>query len=400
MIPPKNPKNELKRQKAVEKYGLLDTPAEESFDNITRLISDICDVPVAMITLLDNDRNFLKSHHGVPFNESPRKISFCGHAINSNEPIMIVEDSRKDQRFHDNPLVTDHNAIFYAGVPLVNSDGYKLGALCVYDNKPRTLTDKQISMMIDLSKQVMSLYEQNYNNIQLRAFQSELEERNENLRKFARIVSHDLKSPLSNIVMLTKLLKEENEDNLNEASLEYIKYLRTSSLSLSDYIDGLLTFYKSDNTINKEKEQIELSSFFENIKELTTSGISVCFKYPNKPISIYANKMALEQVFVNLVTNSIKYNAKSNIEVDITFEEKSKHYAFSVKDNGNGISKDDTNKIFDIFTTLGKEDRDGATGSGIGLATVKKIISSQEGTIEVNSEVGIGSEFHFTICKG
>ncbi len=399
MIPAPIPENEPRRQKAVEKYGLLDTPSEENFDNITRLISDICDVPIALITLLDKDRNFLKSHYGVPFNESPREISFCGHAINSDEPIMIIEDSRKDLRFHDNPLVTDHNAIFYAGVPLVNSDGYKLGALCIYDNKPRTLTDKQVNIIIDLSKQVMSLYEQNYKNIQLRAFQTELEERNENLRKFARIVSHDLKSPLSNIVMLTKLLKEENENNLNEASLEYIKYLRTSSLSLSEYIDGLLEFYKSDNTINKEKEYIELPSFFETIKELTIANTDASFTYPEEPVTIYANKMALEQVFVNLVTNAIKYNSKGNIEVAITFEDKNKHYVFSVKDNGDGISQENLTKIFDIFTTLGKEDRDGIVGSGIGLATVKKIISSQEGTIEVNSEVGVGSEFHFTICK-
>lgn len=399
MIAPEIPKNEHLRQKAVEKYGLLDTVPEESFDSITRLISYICDAPIALITLIDNDRNFLKSHHGIPFNESPREISFCGHAINSDEPIMIVEDSRKDERFHDNPLVEDHGAIFYAGVPLVNSDGYKLGTLCVYDNKPRTLNESQINALMDLSKQVMSLYEQKYNNLKLRKFQTHLEERNENLKKFASVVSHDLKSPLSNIVMLTDLLKEENQDNLNEESLQYLNYLKTSSLSLRDYIDGLLQFYKSDHTINQEKENIDFSSFFEKIKELTITGNNVVFEYPTHHRTFYANKNALEQVFLNLITNAIKYNNKDTPVVSIGFEETDSHYLFSVKDNGNGISEHEKSKIFDLFTTLGKEDRDGNKGSGIGLATVKKIISSLNGTVEINSEKGTGSEFSFTISK-
>ncbi|MCK8519938.1 GAF domain-containing sensor histidine kinase [Aquimarina sp. D1M17] len=400
MIAPKIPTNEFQRQKAVEKYGLLDTLPEESFDSITRLISYICNVPIALITLLDNDRNFLKSHHGIPFNESPREISFCGHAINSEEPIMIVEDSRKDERFHDNPLVEEHGAIFYAGVPLENNDGFKLGTLCIYDNKPRKLDDGQISAMIDLSKQVMNLYEQKYNNIQLKKFHTRLQERNENLRKFASVVSHDLKSPLSNIVMLTELLKEENKGNLNQESEQYLNYLRTSSLSLRDYIDGLLQFYKSDRTIDKGKEEIDLKSFFENIKELSTAGSEVNFQYPETSKIIRVNKIALEQVFLNLVTNAVKYNSKDFIEITISFQETGSHYIFSVKDNGNGISENDKSKIFDLFTTLGKEDREGNIGSGIGLATVKKLITSMEGDIHIDSEIGIGSEFRFSVCKG
>ncbi|GAB3002799.1 hypothetical protein GCM10027284_20760 [Cyclobacterium sediminis] len=140
MIPPRLPDNEKRRQFEVNKYQLLDTIPESSYDNITALMAYICDAPISLITLLDKDRNFLKSHYGLPFNESPRAISFCGHAINSQDAITIVEDSRKDERFHDNPLVTEHQAIFYAGAPLTNSEGFKLGTLCVYDTKPRKLT--------------------------------------------------------------------------------------------------------------------------------------------------------------------------------------------------------------------------------------------------------------------
>ena len=143
MIAPKLPKNEKQRLKAVKEYKLLDTLPEEDFDNITNLVANICDVPISLITLLDADRNFLKSHYGIPFNESPRNISFCGHAILENNSIFIVEDATKDQRFYNNPLIKDHNVKFYAGVPLINPEGFPLGTLCVYDVKPKKLTKHQ-----------------------------------------------------------------------------------------------------------------------------------------------------------------------------------------------------------------------------------------------------------------
>jgi len=184
MIKPRTPKNEKQRQIAVEKYELLDTLPEEGYDNITSLVSYICDAPISLISLLDNDRNFLKSNHGVSFNESPRDLSFCGHAINSDDPITIIEDSRKDERFQDNPLVEKHQAIFYAGAPLIDSDGFKLGTLCVYDTKPKKLGEQQKKALLNMSKQVVSLFEQRYQNLKLAKLKDELEKRNKDLKKF------------------------------------------------------------------------------------------------------------------------------------------------------------------------------------------------------------------------
>ncbi|RKM93845.1 GAF domain-containing protein, partial [Aquimarina sp. BL5] len=240
MIAPVLPKNEKYRQIALEKYGLLDTLPEESYDNITSIISYICDVPISLIALIDKDRNFLKSHYGVPFNESPREISFCGHAINSDDPLTIITDSRKDERFKGNPLVDEHQAIFYAGAQLIDSDGFKLGTLCVYDTKPRELTSEQKDALLAMSKQVVNLFEQRYQNLRLTQLSDKLEKRNEDLKKFASVVSHDLKSPLANIISLTELLEDGNKDKLNEESLQYLEYLKTSSYSLRDYIDGIL----------------------------------------------------------------------------------------------------------------------------------------------------------------
>ncbi len=129
MTSPKFPENEKERLAEIKKYNLLDTVSESDFDNITSLIAAICDVPISLITLLDSDRNYFKSHYGLHFNQSPRNISFCGHAILDESEIFIVEDARNDERFQENPLTHEADAIFYAGVPLINPNGFKLGTL-------------------------------------------------------------------------------------------------------------------------------------------------------------------------------------------------------------------------------------------------------------------------------
>ncbi len=399
MIPPKYPVNEKERQAAVEKYQLLDTLEEENYDNITSLMSYICDTPISLITLLDKDRNFLKSHHGVPFSESPREISFCGHAINSESPITIIEDARDDNRFFDNPLVTDYKAIFYAGAPLVDSDGFKLGTLCVYDHKPRKLSKKQLDTLTTMSKQVVNLFEQRYQNFKLLQFQDKLKKRNEDLKKFASIVSHDLKSPLANIISLTELLEDDNKDNLNEESLKYLEYLKTSSYSLKDYIDGILKFYKTDDLLRKSKEKIEILLLIEELKNITDTEHITNINYKSSTKDLYTYKSALLQILINLVTNAIKYNSKPNVNIDILISENEDFYSFSVVDNSDGIPKDHLDKIFELFSVVGVTDRDGNVGTGIGLATVKKIVTNLGGEISVTSVEGQGSTFNFTLAK-
>jgi signal transduction histidine kinase len=399
MIAPEYPKNENERQLAVNKYQLLDTLPEESYDNITALMAYICDVPISLVTLLDRDRNFLKSHHGIPFNESPRAISFCGHAINSDDLITIIEDSRIDERFHDNPLVTDFKAVFYAGATLINSEGYKLGTLCVYDTKPRKLTDEQIKALLAMARQVTNLFEQHYQNILLNQLQDKLKKRNENLNKFAKVVSHDIKSPLANIISLTELLEAENKGILNDESLQYIEYLKSSSNSLKNYVDGLLKFYKSDELIKDAAEDILVQDIFNELKTITDPDHSVIFYLKGNSKTIKTNKSALMQVLINLVTNAIKYNKKLKTEITIDFSENESDYTMSVSDNGDGIPEAFLDKIFNLFSVVGVEDKDGNIGTGIGLAAVKQIIENLGGEIKVTSKLGAGSTFLFSISK-
>jgi len=148
------PQDEARRQAAVDRLGLLDTEAEERFDRHARIAATALAAPVALVTLVDHDRQWYKSHYGFDFSESARDIGFCAHTILDDVP-MIVPDALLDDRFAENPAVLgDPYVRFYAGVPLHASDGSRVGAFCIVDHKPRNLTASQVRMLRDIARMV------------------------------------------------------------------------------------------------------------------------------------------------------------------------------------------------------------------------------------------------------
>ncbi len=153
------PKNELKRLEALRAYHILDTGQEQAYDDIVEMASYICDTPVAMVSLVDNARQWFKSKIGTQQQETSRDIAFCAHAI-LHEDIFIVPDADANPDFADNPLVTGEPHIrFYAGVPLNDQEGHSLGSLCVIDRKPRVLNPGQLKALKTLGRHVMTLME-------------------------------------------------------------------------------------------------------------------------------------------------------------------------------------------------------------------------------------------------
>jgi len=153
------PANEAGRVAALEKYAILDTDAEQSFDDLTLLASFICKTPMALISLVDEDRQWFKSRVGLDATETSRDIAFCSTAILQSD-VFVVPDALKDDRFRDNPLVvSDPHIRFYAGAPLINEDGYALGTLCVVDRAPRELAPDQKEALKALSRLVLAQLE-------------------------------------------------------------------------------------------------------------------------------------------------------------------------------------------------------------------------------------------------
>jgi PAS domain S-box-containing protein len=156
MSPVPIPPDEVGRLLSLASYALLDTPPEVDFDDLTRLASQICQTPISLITLVDKDRQWFKSHTGTDLGETSRDISFCAHAIMGRDA-FVIDDARKDPRFAQNPLVTGTPKVrFYAGAPLMMPDGHALGTLCVIDSLPRSLCPDQIAALESLSRQVVS----------------------------------------------------------------------------------------------------------------------------------------------------------------------------------------------------------------------------------------------------
>ena len=152
MHEPAIPHNEKSRLQSLQSLVILDTPPEERFDRLTRLAKHMFDVPIALVSLVDENRQWFKSCFGLPVRETPRNISFCGHAILGEGP-FIINDAAKDKRFADNPLVLDAPHIrFYCGYPLKLLDGSKIGTLCIIDTKPRSLDDTEIQALKDLAE--------------------------------------------------------------------------------------------------------------------------------------------------------------------------------------------------------------------------------------------------------
>ncbi|CAH0145563.1 sensor domain-containing diguanylate cyclase [Pseudomonas brassicacearum] len=152
MLAPRKPDDEAARLKSLHSLKLLDTAPEERFDRLTRLARRLFDVPIALVSLVDANRQWFKSSAGLDASETPREISFCGHAILQDQ-ILEICDAQQDERFHDNPLVTDKPGIrFYAGHPLGLEDGSKLGTLCLLDTKPRKLNDEERELLRDLAR--------------------------------------------------------------------------------------------------------------------------------------------------------------------------------------------------------------------------------------------------------
>lgn len=154
MLPPPTLQDESARLAALHALDILDSEPEERFDRITRMARRLFDVPIALVSLVDADRQWFKSCQGLAVSETPREISFCGHTIVQDE-MLIVPDALLDERFADNPLVVDEPHIrFYAGCPVAQRDGYKMGTLCLIDHRPRELSPEDLTMFADLAAMV------------------------------------------------------------------------------------------------------------------------------------------------------------------------------------------------------------------------------------------------------
>lgn len=402
MFAPQIPINEKERLNALLSYQILDSAPEKDFDDIVKLASEICHMPISMITLVDKDRSWFKATIGidVDFKESTREVSFCAHAINNPNETFIISNAAEDNRFKNHPYVAhDLKVRSYVGVPLVDPNGFALGSLCVVDIEPRNLDEFQLLALEKLANQVIKLLELRKKNSQLLENHNTLLNKYKDLEQFASVVSHDIKSPLNNIMLLTKILQETNAERLDSDGVEMLNYIYKSSEELKKLVDAILLYYKYDNENVDVSEKIRLNDFIEYVIGILDIKNDYQLILPEINHKFSSNKMALGQILFNLIGNSIKYNDKPKVIITIDFSENEEFNIVLVSDNGIGIAEENLSKIFNIFENLGKSDRFNQTGTGIGLSTVQKMVQKLNGKIEIDSVIGEGTTFKIFLKK-
>jgi anti-sigma regulatory factor (Ser/Thr protein kinase) len=274
---------EAERLAALRRYKILDTEPEQRFDDLALLASQICGTPMALISLVDRDRQWFKARVGVDVVQTPRDVAFCAHAIRQPN-LFIVPDALQDVRFRDNPLVlTAPHIRFYAGAPLVTADGHALGTICVIDQQPRVLTKSQAAALEALKRQVVSQLELR---LSLNELAGALEARDRAERDQERLI-RELREALDSVERLSSLLPYCSE-------CELTMEMPANPEAISGVTDGVTQLLRRKGWPDDKSMEVELA-LQEALANAVRHG---CGGDPNKRVQCYVTHDASGEVVI------------------------------------------------------------------------------------------------------
>ena len=389
------PDNEDERLAELLSYDVLDTEAEQLFDDLTTLASQICDTPIALISLIDPDRQWFKSRVGLDAEETSREIAFCSHAILQDD-VFEIPNASLDPRFHDNPLVTGAPDIrFYAGAPLVSPSGHAIGTLCTIDRKPRKLTESQKTSLQTLSKSVVA-------HLELKRKNRELERTSQFRSDFLSYVSHEIRTPLNAINTFSRLLEGEAQKlKLPESFTTPLSHVTQSGERLLEIVNSVLDIKQIEaGKMRVMPRAVNTHDFFTHLFSLTKiraedGGIIFTSTIDSSvPDTLFFDDTKFGQVSLNLLSNAIKFtNPGKSVNAQVRY--KNDKLIFNVIDQGIGISEEDQKRLFTPFERM--ENAHQISGTGLGLNISKRLIELMDGTIKVSSKVNEGTRISVTL---
>jgi len=388
---------ELLRQNSLNNLNILDTDAEEVFDELTKLASMICKTPMALISLVDEDRQWFKSKHGLDVKETERDVSFCGHAILEQE-IFIVPDAALDERFLDNPLVIAGPKIrFYAGVVLRDVNQLPLGTLCVLDNVPRHFTSEQLTSLKIIAKQVQS-------QLQIRHENTRLSQRNEITKEILSLVAHDIKGAFNTVLGSTQLLsrKLDKLDKLNEhADLVRINHrVSAASNNVYELFDELLQWARAQFTQNSvELCELDIKPLVDDVLKVfyaPAKAKRVEFNVDIPLVTAFADSSVTKTIVRNFISNSLKYSP-SDEQITIAAEIIDNKIVIFVQDNGEGIPEKMKPYLLSAIQASEQQSLSSPPSHGIGLYLCNTIAQRQHSRIWFDESLKIGTKMYLSL---
>lgn len=387
-------------------YEVLNSP-EKDLNSIAQLVSQICQTPIVLISIIDNNKELVKASIGWDAQYTYKKITFSLRTIIQQQP-LVVRDTLKDEQFASNALVTSAPFVrFYAGLPLISSHGQKFGVLSLMDYTERSLSGEQLSALETLSRQITNVFELDAARNKMRNSVSNLKQQNNRLTKLnyansklLSILAHDLKNPLTFIK--GSLFLFENDMMSLEEMKTLAKNINEILNNTSDLLDNLLQWAFAqfrgqqqqlteinlhkliEDKINKYKQEAKLKDI-EMINEVRPE------------ISIKVDENILRLVLRNIIINAIKFTREGSIT--FSNDENDDYVILKVTDTGVGIPSERILHLFNWDKRQSTTGTSGEKGSGLGLQISRELLEKNNGKIWVESEVGTGSTFFIGIPK-
>jgi signal transduction histidine kinase len=403
------PVDEAARLATLHALRILDTPPEERFDRITRLAATFFDVPICLVTFVDEARVWFKSIQGLPVSEIPREQSLCLYSITSADS-FVIEDTRLDPCFSDNPLVCgEPHLTFYAGRAL-EVDGHKLGNFCIIDTKPRTLTEQQRHYLEDLGAMVESELQATHLAYALAGQVDQLREANERLEQadrmkdeFLSVMSHELRTPLSFIISSASVLRDEVYRPQLEEEQAMTDNVLTGADRMLTLVNNLLDVSRiAAGTLSLKVEPVDYRAVVEEVVR-TLEPLAAPKKLTLTPdltgAMLEADTARVIQVLTNLIDNAIKFTPDGGT-IRVSTSVVGENVLTEIEDTGPGIAATDIPKLFQRFHQLDMSLSRPAGGAGLGLSIAKGLVEAHGGEIGVVSQPGEGSRFWFTLPRG
>ncbi len=398
------PPNEAARLASLEALAILDTPPEQAYEDAVLLAAQLCDTPIALISLLDADRQWFKARIGLSMAQNPREHAFCAHAILEPRDVLLVTDATKDKRFCQNPLVTGTPGIrFYAGVPLVAPDSEVVGTLCVIDAKPRTLSKQQQGALTALARLVEQQFSLRKKAKELSDARKEAERANRAKNYFMAAMSQEIRTPLNGVLGMCELLALTQ---LSDQQAEYAATALSSGKVLLNLVNDVLDV----STLEAEDFSLGEDDFCPRaLMETTRQAVAESARLKGLDLQLHLAEPVpshvkgdlgrLQQILLNLIGNAIKFTARGSVHVHVALEPDARGFLFkaSVIDTGIGISEEKQLGLFQPFTQADSSIARRFGGAGLGLAICRRLTERMGGTIGLESECGVGSRFFFSV---